>query len=107
MRQGTVLWLVNLLGCLALQLIVCGLRNPLQLVAIGRSTGDVDQLSVDPIEGCGLILSSIAHRRLRFVRTRAIQRKALAGRTLVHEERRGAGRAWQQPAADELECERL
>src|SRR5262245_54514787 len=62
---------------------------------------DIGDAIVRPVDRGGRAALVVAQRRVAPVRARGVDRVALARRTLVHEERGGAGRAGQQPATDE------
>src|SRR5262247_3763608 len=84
-------------------LVIGRLRDVQQALAVRWSAHHVSEAALDPIESGGPLTRPIAQRGLRRIRACIIDGEALAGRALVHAERRGAERAWQQSSADQLQ----
>src|SRR5439155_18908226 len=89
----------------ALELGVSDLGHLVQPLATRFSAHDVGRVAVRPIEAGDRTFGVVAQCRVVAVRARRVEREALAGLALIHEERRGATRTRQQPAADQLEVE--
>src|SRR5262245_44846280 len=95
------------LGCAAwgwiLHLLIGGLRDPGEPLAVVGAADDIANSALDPMHRADVAAGLVAQRGPRFLRARAVDGEALAARTLVHEQGGRADRPRQQPAAQKLE----
>src|SRR5262252_1214944 len=85
---------------------VDGLGHLVQSLLARLAVDHIGDVAVRPVECADLAVDIVAQCAVRPAGARAVEREALAGRALVHEEGGGAARARQQPAADELQADR-
>src|SRR5712672_1393922 len=86
-----------------LELRVGDFRDPVQPVAIRLAAHHIADRAVRPGERRDGSRRVVAQGGVRSVRARAVEREALAGFSLIHEEGGGAVRPRQQSAADKLQ----
>src|SRR6266566_6960026 len=88
-------------------LVVDQARDLSQALAVAAAADHIGHATLGPKQRAILILPGIAHLRRPGCRARGVDREALARCALIHQKRCRAGRAGQQPAADELQPGRV
>src|SRR5262247_4247050 len=86
-----------------LHLLVGGRSDLKQPLAVGGAAYDVADVALDPLHRREAFGRMIAQRRARRGRLGAVEGVTVAGRALVHEQRRRADRAGEQPPTKQLE----
>src|SRR5512132_1373590 len=98
---------LQLLGARLVDLLVRRLGHLLEPFAVGGAADDISDLVVDPVERSNFLSAGISQGRLRQIGFRAIHGEALARRAFIHIESCSAGGTGKQPAAYELQSDRL